>query len=162
MGPYRKGEFGDLELDVGEVGEILVTGDHVLKGYLDGVGDEVGKVKVGYEVWHRTGDAGWVDEEGRVWLVGRCSAAIRRGGEVIYSFGVECAAMFEDGVERCALIECGGEVVLFVEGNVEVNSLLEKLGVLGVERVERLKEIPVDRRHQAKIDYVGLRDLTGE
>ena len=37
-------------------------------------GDEETKITVGEHVWHRTGDAGYLDAQGRLWLLGRCSA----------------------------------------------------------------------------------------
>ncbi|MFO1448420.1 MAG: AMP-binding protein [Opitutaceae bacterium] len=46
------------------IGEIVVAGDHVLKGYLGGHGDAETKFKVGDETWHRTGDAGSLDAAG--------------------------------------------------------------------------------------------------
>lgn len=52
----------------GEIGEIVVTGQHVLKGYLDGRGDDETKFRVEEEIWHRTGDSGYLDEQGRLWL----------------------------------------------------------------------------------------------
>ena len=37
--------------------EIVVTGDHVNKSYLDGCGDAENKLLIEGEIWHRTGDA---------------------------------------------------------------------------------------------------------
>jgi acyl-CoA synthetase (AMP-forming)/AMP-acid ligase II len=57
-------------------GEVVLTGDHVLKGYLHGKCDRETKFEVDGERWHRTGDAGYFDKEGRLWLVGRCNVRI--------------------------------------------------------------------------------------
>jgi len=43
----------------------------VLRGYLNGEGDEETKFKVENEIWHRTGDAGCLDSAGRLWLADR-------------------------------------------------------------------------------------------
>ena len=86
-------------LPIETIGEIIVTGDHVLKGYLNGRGNDENKLNINNTIWHRTGDAGWLDSSGRVWLVGRCSAAIRRPNKPpIYPFGIECAAMSHPGI----------------------------------------------------------------
>lgn len=154
-------EFDRLELPVGAIGEIMVTGDHVLKGYLNGKGDEESKVHIGTEIWHRTGDAAWRDEFGRVWLVGRCVAAIERvGRSTIYPFGIECAAMSHAGVRHCALVDHQQKVSLFYEGELdelELQALEASMQELGVEQVQQLPMIPMDKRHNAKVDYPALR-----
>jgi olefin beta-lactone synthetase len=54
--------------------EIVVTGAHVNKSYLEGVGDADTKPVLDGEIWHRTGDAGRLDDSGRLWLLGRRGA----------------------------------------------------------------------------------------
>ncbi|MCP5534994.1 MAG: AMP-binding protein [Akkermansiaceae bacterium] len=163
IAPMSTAALNALELPCGEIGEITVTGDHVLKGYLHGKGDEESKIKVGDEVWHRTGDAAWQDTSGRLWLVGRCSAAIQRSGRApTYPFGIECATMSYPGVERCALVDHRETITLFVEGAINTSQqgdLLARLSHLGVEKVTVIPHIPVDKRHNAKIDYPALRQL---
>lgn len=158
--PMSEDDFDTLQLPCGEIGEITVTGDHVLKGYLNGKGNEESKIKVGNEIWHRTGDAAWIDTSGRVWLVGRCGAAIERPHKnPIYPFGVECSAMSYPGVERCALIRHKDRITLFIEGNLDSSheaDLLSRLTSLGVEKIQSIPHIPVDKRHNAKIDYPAL------
>ena len=53
-----------------KAGEIVVSGGHLLKGYLHGVGDEETKFRVNGTTWHRTGDSGYFDDRGRLWLPG--------------------------------------------------------------------------------------------
>ncbi|MBK1830215.1 AMP-binding protein [Verrucomicrobiaceae bacterium R5-34] len=154
-------DFDAQELPVGAIGEILVTGDHVLKGYLHGKGNEESKVSIDGEIWHRTGDAAWQDETGRVWLVGRCGAAIARDGQPpLYPFGIECAAMSHPSVQRCALLKHRDQITLFYEGQLsedDRSELFDTLSLLGVEAIENMDHIPVDKRHNAKIDYPALR-----
>jgi acyl-CoA synthetase (AMP-forming)/AMP-acid ligase II len=158
-------ELGTMTLPSGEVGEIIVTGDHVLKGYLHGKGDKENKVQAGDNTWHRTGDAAWIDDSGRVWLVGRCSAAIHKAGKTIYPFGIECSAMCHANLQRCALIEHDGKITLIVEGDADENmrkELLDKLAPMSVECIRFLQTIPVDKRHNAKIDYPLLETRLGK
>lgn len=155
-----KEAFNALELPEGEAGEIVVTGDHVLRGYLNGKGDEESKIQIENVVWHRTGDAAYVDAKGRAWLLGRCQAAIRLPGkDPIYPFGIECAAMAHPAVSRCALVLHRNQVTLFVEGE-ESESTLSELRILlkdrPLEEIAFLVHIPVDKRHNAKIDYPEL------
>lgn len=53
IGEINKKEFEKLEA---EIGEIVVEGENVLKGYLGGVGDKENKFKVDGKTYHRTGD----------------------------------------------------------------------------------------------------------
>ena len=115
IGPFTAAHFNREVLADDGRGEIVVAGDHVLSGYLDGSGDEETKFQVDGRVWHRTGDAGYRDAHGRLWLLGRCSAKLADEQGVVYPFAVECAALAVDGVRRCALVQHRGARVLAVE-----------------------------------------------
>lgn len=150
------------ELPAGATGEIVVTGAHVLKGYLRGRGDGETKIQIAGETWHRTGDAGWLDAQGRLWLMGRCAARFPRGGTTIYPFAVECVAMSFDFVERAACLHAGDRAILAVQAphanDAEIESLRRAAGPL-VDDVWTLPEIPVDSRHNAKVNYPRLREI---
>ncbi|MFT4547003.1 MAG: acyl-CoA synthetase (AMP-forming)/AMP-acid ligase II [Verrucomicrobiales bacterium] len=146
-------------LPTGSVGEIVVSGDHVLSGYLNGVGDEETKFTIGGQIWHRTGDAGRLDDSGRLWLMGRCAAKMQHGS--IYPFAVECALSFLPVVKRCAALEHEGKNVLAIEvtEGAEISEIRQLVGWAAFEHVIRMAEIPMDLRHQAKVDYGRLRKL---
>ncbi|HEX4948836.1 MAG TPA: AMP-binding protein [Blastocatellia bacterium] len=156
-------EFDAACLDVNEPGEIVVTGDHVLSGYLHGQGDEETKFRVGGKVWHRTGDAGYLDTQGRLWLLGRCAAQIADARGTLYPFAVECAASHHPNVQRAALVQWQGRRVLTVELQTpDLDGLCEDLAWAGIDEIRVLKNIPVDKRHNAKVDYPALLKLLGE
>ncbi len=152
-------------LPAGEVGEIAVAGAHVISGYLGGIGDAETKWHVEGEVWHRTGDAGHFDEQGRLWLQGRCAARIDDTHGRLYPFGVECTAMSFSEVVRAAVVAHAGRRLLVVEmkrlqpGAEDdlVRQLREATAWAHVAAVHRIVRMPVDGRHNAKIDYVRLR-----
>lgn len=155
------------EVAVGHPGEILVTGEHVLKGYLQGLGDEETKVEIDGEIWHRTGDAGSCDDRGRLWLLGRCSARVCDERGTVYPFAVECLAMSFSFVRRAAFVGLRGRRMLVVEGNgrlsVENRHDLQVRAVgLGVDDVQILPRIPVDARHNAKVNYPRLLAMLGK
>ncbi len=145
------------ELDLRIVdGEIVVAGDHVNRGYLDPARDVETKIKDGDRVWHRTGDAGHLDEDGRVWLLGRHGAEV--GGH--YPFAVETAARAWPGVRRAALVGHDGAPVLAVEGvEAHLADWQAKAGALGIPDVRPVPEIPLDRRHRSKVDYPRLKSI---
>jgi acyl-CoA synthetase (AMP-forming)/AMP-acid ligase II len=170
VGPLPEGGMSDLEVDQGQAGEIVVSGEHVLRGYLDGVGDEETKIHEGGKVWHRTGDAGWVDAGGRVWLLGRCAEKLPPApapeslpiDAFRYPFAIECALREWFPDIRMAALEWKGERMLVVGKIVsedERKAIEEKARTFSISNVRYLKAMPLDRRHQAKIDYPALRKL---
>lgn len=133
--------------------EIVVTGHHVNKGYLDSRQDATNKLDLDGTIWHRTGDAGRLDEQGRLWLLGRREARV---GE-LYPFAVEVAACRWDGVRRAALIARGNRAVLAIEGDrSQLSSWQSRARALGDIEVVWIDAIPLDRRHRSKVDYGGL------
>lgn len=163
IGPFAPDAFALEALETGKAGEIVVSGDHVLTGYYLGKGDRETKFRVGDRVWHRTGDAGYLDDGGRVWLLGRCSARIDDAFGRVYPLAVECAAHSVPGVRRAALALVNGRRVLVVELDPIAASEPDAESVVhaavawaDVSRVLVVDRIPVDRRHNAKIDYPAL------
>ncbi|MFT3785928.1 MAG: AMP-binding protein [Tepidisphaeraceae bacterium] len=160
IAPMSDAEFNARKL-VGQPGEIAVTGDHVLKGYLDGVGDVETKFRVGAAVWHRTGDAGYVDSQGRVWLLGRASAVVRDAFGELYPLQAEAVAYECPHVRRCALVTHQNRRALVVETSappaVVRDDLLRRLSPLRIDQLLFVDRIPVDRRHRSKIDYGELK-----
>lgn len=157
----RAREFDELALPGGRGGEIVVSGPHVLSGYLNGIGDEETKFRVAGEVWHRTGDAGYLDASGRLWLLGRAGAVIRDERGTIYPFAVECAASQLAWIERSALARHNGQRLLAVQLGPRAPTdaewrVQETLSRAKLDRVVKVPRIPVDRRHNAKIDYPAL------
>ncbi|MGE0128394.1 MAG: AMP-binding protein [Blastocatellales bacterium] len=157
-------EFEAARARADEPGEIVVSGDHVLSGYWRGQGDREIKFKVDGEVWHRTGDAGYVDEAGRLWLLGRLEARINDARGALYPFAVECAASHHAGLRRAAIIAHEGQRLLVIEPSddeqaPELAALRRSLAWAHIDEMRRLKRIPVDRRHNAKVDYPRLRRL---
>jgi acyl-CoA synthetase (AMP-forming)/AMP-acid ligase II len=158
--------FDAQALAPGTCGEIVVSGAHVLDSYLDGVGDDETKIRAGDTVWHRTGDAGYVDAAGRLWLLGRCSARVSDARGTLYPLAVEAAASEVAGVRRSAFTACRGRRVLVVETDPAaatpetVEALLRReLRWAVLDDVVVVGRIPVDARHNAKVDYPALNRL---
>lgn len=64
----------------GATGEVVIQGPNVTPGYLDNPGANAASFTNG---WFRTGDQGWLDEDGYLHLTGRLKELINRGGEKI-------------------------------------------------------------------------------
>jgi acyl-CoA synthetase (AMP-forming)/AMP-acid ligase II len=161
LGPFTNEAFSNLFLATACAGEIVVSGEHVISGYADRVRDRDNKIRVQNTVWHRTGDAGYFDSSGRLWLVGRCSAALSDYRGTVYPFQVEYAVNAVRGVRRAALIEKEGDRVLVLEtsGREFRNNCAEAARCVAqfeIDRILTVHRIPVDRRHDAKVDYPAL------
>jgi acyl-CoA synthetase (AMP-forming)/AMP-acid ligase II len=164
IGPYTEAEFAATCCLPGQVGEIVVSGDHVLPGYLHGQGDEETKFKVNGIIWHRTGDAGYLDGQGRVWLLGRCAARLEDDHGILYPFAAECVIYQNPDVRRAALVSHEGRRIMAVEfhgpaASPELAWFKEATAWASVDEVWVCRHIPVDKRHNAKIDYRALRQL---
>lgn len=110
------------ELPRGEVGEVVARGDNVMLGYLD---DPVATAKVLRPEGLRTGDVGFMDEEGFLFLKGRESELIKSGGHRISPLEIEEAVIKTVGVRdvaACGLPDelLGEAVACFVTGEPEI------------------------------------------
>jgi long-chain acyl-CoA synthetase len=85
----------------GEVGEIAVRGPCVMLGYWNQ--PELTRDTI-VDGWLLTGDAGYRDENGYIFLVDRIKDMIITGGENVYSVEVENALMAHPAVRQCAVI----------------------------------------------------------
>ncbi len=163
VGPYTAGEFAGDCVPVGRPGEIVVSGAHVLPGYLHGHGDEETKFRVDGAIWHRSGDAGYLDAQGRLWLLGRCAARITDARGTLYPFAAECAVYQDPRVRRAAVVAHRGRRLLALEfynpQEQDWGTIRKKLAWAELDEVRVCREIPVDARHNAKIDYPALQRL---
>ncbi|MFD5628282.1 long-chain fatty acid--CoA ligase [Streptomyces sp. NPDC127072] len=87
--------------DVGETGEVVVRGPHVMPGYW-GLPDETAAVFA--DGWFRSGDAARIDEDGYVHIVDRIKDMIISGGENIYPAEVEDQLLAHPDIVECAVI----------------------------------------------------------
>jgi acyl-CoA synthetase (AMP-forming)/AMP-acid ligase II len=90
------------ELPAGKIGEIVVRGSRIMKGYWHS--DEETKEAFTGDGWYRTGDLGYLDEEGYIYLTGRADDVIVRGGENIGPDEVESVLYSHPKIEEAAVI----------------------------------------------------------
>ncbi|HEY0511476.1 MAG TPA: AMP-binding protein [Thermoanaerobaculia bacterium] len=173
-GPIELGgeSWAGWELPAGEIGELAVSGDHVCRDYYRNPG-AVRETKIAEPgtgaVWHRMGDTGSLDAEGRFWLTGRVHSTIRRAGGLVHPQLVEQAACGEDPrIHRAAAVglpdaDLGERVVLVVETEeTEIGEeIAHRAAAAGLPVDDILLTnvpLPVDPRHNSKIDYGRLRE----
>ncbi|MEU4495665.1 fatty acid CoA ligase family protein [Streptomyces sp. NPDC023998] len=97
-----------LPVTAGEMGEIVVSGEAVSPRYFQTPqADSEHKIQDGERRWHRTGDVGWIDGEGRIWFCGRKSHRVRAAEGDLHT--VRCEGVFNTHprVKRTALVGLG-------------------------------------------------------
>ncbi|KAF0126697.1 MAG: peptide synthase [Elusimicrobia bacterium] len=158
----------ELAVKDGEVGEITVKGPIVSPRYFNRPeGDALAKIKCpGGGIYHRMGDAGWRDAEGRLWFCGRKSHRVVTAEATLFTIPCESVFNAHPGVRRTALVGVGPagakRPVICVEpepGKKPGPGLTEELLALGAgePHTKNIRDIlyhpgfPVDVRHNAKI-----------
>ncbi len=166
------------ELPTGEIGEIVVRGPVVTAGY-DGNEQEnrLSKIVDGTAIWHRMGDMGYVDDQGRLWFCGRKAHRVATQAGMLYTIPCEAIVNEHPQVRRSALVGLGpwGEQtpVLIIEpvGRVaDRKQLFDELRRLTAAhghtaRIDRFllhRSFPVDIRHNAKIFREQLASWAGK
>lgn len=162
-----------LVVPAGTIGEICVKGDVVTRAYHNlPEATRLAKIPDGKVVWHRMGDAGYLDEHGRIWFCGRKGHRVETGSGTLYTVRCEAVANEHPAVYRSALVGIGEDrqrqtpvLILeprpgcFPKSRAEEQALREKVReqlrgnpeTAGIERILLYRSFPVDIRHNAKI-----------
>lgn len=155
----------------GLTGEILVRAPHVKDRY-----DRLWiteQQSVSIPGWHRTGDVGHLDAEGRLWVEGRLGHVVRTARGPLTPVAAEQAAESVPGAGRTALVGVGPAgtqvAVVVMETNPPAkrpgpastalaNEVREAVSTAGVEvaAVLVVPDLPTDIRHNSKIDRAAL------
>ncbi len=153
----------------GESGEIVVSAPWMSAGY-DGLWattDQARTVDERGVEWHRTGDVGHLDAEGRLWVEGRMAHVVDTAGGPVTPVPLEVSVALATEL-RCAIAGVGPpgcrQVVVVVEregkaglaGTDVDRSVREALTPQAVAAVLTVPKLPVDRRHNSKIDRTRL------
>jgi acyl-CoA synthetase (AMP-forming)/AMP-acid ligase II len=161
----------------GEIGEIIATGPSVTREY-DGLPEatRLAKIADGGRVWHRMGDLGSLDAEGRLFFFGRRVEKVRTAEGELPTESLEPAFRQHPQVFRCALIGLGAApyqtpaLVVepraghFPESEAARDRFITELRDLArvnpqADRVKNIvfqRALPVDVRHNAKIHRLQL------
>jgi acyl-coenzyme A synthetase/AMP-(fatty) acid ligase/pimeloyl-ACP methyl ester carboxylesterase len=153
----------------GESGEIVVNAPWQSTGY-DGLWATTDRARTvderGVE-WHRTGDVGHLDANGRLWVEGRMAHIVDSADGPVTPVPLEIAVESATGL-RCAVTGVGPrgcqQVVMVVEHQGKAGlaapdadrSVREALVPQAVAAVLTVPKLPVDRRHNSKIDRTRL------
>jgi long-chain acyl-CoA synthetase len=153
--------------DTGEVGEVIVRGDHLMQGYWKLPEATADTLKKG---WVHTGDMGYFDSAGFIFLIDRKRDVIISGGFNIYPKEIEDAIIIHPKVKEVAVIgvpdEKWGEAVKALVVSIEGVEIKEEeiidhcrhhlAGFKKPKSVEFLKALP--RNPYGKVQKTVLRE----
>ena len=154
-------------LPTGQAGEIVVRGAQAMQGYWNRPEDTAAVLSA--DGWLKTGDVGFVDEEGYVFIVDRTKDMVISGGENIYCAEVERVMGEMPGVTECATFGVPDErlgellVAVVVGQGLTAEAIIHEVG----EKLARYKapgklafsREPLPRNAVGKIDKRKLREL---
>ena len=173
--------FEDLTfLPSWQIGEIIVSGDVVTPEYYN-MPQKTAEAKIVQKegiLWHRMGDLGYLDEEGKLWFCGRKTHKVTTSQQELYS--IPCEAIFNahPEVKRSALIQTrknneptasivierkdqkilkGKKKILFEKELLQLAKEFEH--TQSIKDIYLYKSFPVDVRHNIKIDRLKLREV---
>jgi olefin beta-lactone synthetase len=156
------------ELESGATGEILVRAPWVSDGYLGLWATQRAARPGPVGDWHRSGDVGHIDAAGRLWVEGRAVHVIHATDGPITSVPVERAVERTLGLARVAAVGVGPigrqQLVVVIEdagaaeglADAELTSSVRRAVSEPVASVLTVPQLPVDIRHNAKIDRTAV------
>jgi acyl-CoA synthetase (AMP-forming)/AMP-acid ligase II len=155
----------------GAIGEVVIRGPNVTVGYQNN--PEANTAAFTSSGWFRTGDQGYLDEEGYLFLTGRLKEIINRGGETISPFEIDDALLAHSAVAQAVAFgmpdeTLGEEVaaaVVLKEGAVASEQELQSFSARRLSdwkiprRVLIVEEIP--KGPTGKLQRLGLAKKLG-
>ncbi|CUR60483.1 AMP-dependent synthetase and ligase [metagenome] len=156
---------GELSTEPGRTGEICVRADHVKDRYDALWATE--RQSSREPGWHRTGDVGHLDDEGRLWVEGRLVHLVTPASGVLTPVPVEQRVEALDSVRSAAVVGVGPAgtqavvVVVVPEADAprgltsadsELRTAVRDAAGVEVSAVLLTRALPVDIRHASKID----------
>ncbi len=159
----------DIIVKDGDIGEITVKGDLVTRQYFEKPeADALAKIKDKNSIWHRMGDLGRIDPEGRIWFYGRKGHRVTTINGMLFTIPCESIFNTHPDVFRSALVGVGPHnrqipiiCVERINGRDTHNKKALKNELLELARQNELTKsikivlfhpsFPVDIRHNSKI-----------
>ena len=114
----------NIELGYGEIGEIRVKGPTVVNGYFGSKKDETDLVIKEHDgdKWYHSGDLGYFDEDGLLYVTGRMKRIITRRENRIYPSYIEKIISIHPAIKECAVVGVSDEVERLVPvANIVLN-----------------------------------------
>ena len=161
---------GISELPIGVTGEIVVSAPWMSLGYNRlWLTQQNARFESDGFTWHRTGDVGHINGDGNLWIEGRVVHMIHTADGSMTPVPIEVACEKISGVKRAAAVGIGDkgvqQLVMVLETDQAKEDpapdqlaaqVREALAGLDVVAIWETKKLPVDIRHNSKIDRTAL------
>lgn len=168
----------DLCLPEGEIGEIVARGDVVTRAYENNPEENrLAKIKDKASFWHRMGDLGYLDSDGRLWFCGRRAHRVKTKAGTLFTIPCEAIINEHPDVTRSALVGIvdpdhpGWQQPVMIVEPVKTRKINKDKLLAGVRELAAASpltssvqhflthpDFPVDIRHNAKIFREKLSD----
>ncbi|NNC75712.1 MAG: AMP-binding protein, partial [Acidimicrobiia bacterium] len=160
----------DLTDEPGVSGEVIIQAPHMKETYDKlWVAQHVSASPPG---WHRSGDVGHFDSDGRLWIEGRMAHIVTTPNGPVTPVGVEHAIESLPDVAQAAVVGVGPpgtqQVIALIRpvsaprrprlASIDTADAVRSVAGVAVTAVIELPKIPVDRRHNSKIHRGELAD----
>lgn len=162
---------GQPTTEPGRTGEILVSAPHLKDGYFRlHLTDRAAARDVPGDRWHRTGDVGHLDAEGRLWVEGRLAHVVTTPDGVVTPVGLEQRVEQVAAVARAGVVGVGPRGTQLLVAVVETRPRTRRPGLAPAELADAVRaavpaplaavlvvpDLPTDVRHNSKIDRTRL------
>jgi acyl-CoA synthetase (AMP-forming)/AMP-acid ligase II len=161
------------ELPPGQIGEFIVRGPQASPRYVTRTEcNAEAKIADGDQFWHRMGDVGYFDDQGRFWYCGRKSQRVETNDGTLFTECVDGVFNAHPYVRRSALVGVGpigaktpimllemeqGPFLWTTDWDDRLIALSQKHPqTRAIQRFLPYDRLPVDVRHNAKIDRERL------
>jgi acyl-CoA synthetase (AMP-forming)/AMP-acid ligase II len=138
----------------------MVSGAHVLNRYYKS--PQVfknQKIQVGDKIWHKTGDTAYL-KNNLLFLTGPLNSIINHGNTQIFPFVIENKLRQLRGIDRGSVVKIKDQLTLVIHGTKALNNRGNELSdIVSFDTAIFVSKIPMDARHQTKIDYIKLRKI---
>ncbi len=157
-------EWEQTALPLNEIGEIVVSGPHVLKRYYKNPEAQARqKFEAGGRLWHRTGDSGYITFDNELFLTGPAKHLFKQNGKWIGQFPLEVKLGSLLSLKEATVLNNGSITIIFAvkAEKVSKQKALAEIGQTEIpyDHVEFLEALPKDPRHHSKIEYGKLLSL---
>lgn len=160
--PMGKTEVRINEPDEDGIGEVICRGPSVMLGYYENP-EETAKVMM-EDGWMKTGDYGYIDDDGFVFLTGRKkNVIVTKNGKNIFPEEVEYYLLKSDFIEEIVVWgkdEDTGDTVICAEIFPNYPEIEEKLGNISDEEIKKLLDGEVDKANELMPAYKRVKRFT--